>query len=283
MIISIIYESTPQSMNYQCIVYRVEYTSPIGYITHFCTPPPPPLQATLVAIVHSYQQWPIKWGKSQSINENSIQRYRHITVIKEPQGSRMITLTNFPSYLPFVREIHRSPADSPDKGQGRGASMLSLICWTNTWANHEDAGNLRRRRDHYDVTVMRPPCPLLDKVCRMLHNMSHVDSGLKRFIQQKYTMIYEGDSIIYGTISIKAINHAGETTDKFSTLTTLEVAKTRTSSTTRDENSSEWNYQYISNYCLQNGGHFVPVSICIYIIIFLCVFHLATAKRQPYM
>ena len=54
--------------------------------------------ATPVVVVHSYKQWTIKWGKSQSINKNSIQHYRHITanppVTKEPQGSRMIPSTN---------------------------------------------------------------------------------------------------------------------------------------------------------------------------------------------
>ena len=33
-----------------------------------------------VVVEHSYQQWTIKWGKSQSINKNSIKRYRLITV-----------------------------------------------------------------------------------------------------------------------------------------------------------------------------------------------------------
>ena len=33
--------------------------------------------------------------------------------------------------------------------------MFSLICaWTNDWANNRDAGDLRRHRAHYDVTVM---------------------------------------------------------------------------------------------------------------------------------
>ena len=44
-----------------------------------------------------------------------------------------------------------------DKGQWRGALMFSLICvWINGWVkvyNHE-AGDLRRYRAHYDVTVM---------------------------------------------------------------------------------------------------------------------------------
>ena len=33
--------------------------------------------------------------------------------------------------------------------------MFSLICaWTNVWINNRDAGDLRRHRTHYDVTVV---------------------------------------------------------------------------------------------------------------------------------
>ena len=52
-----------------------------------------------------------------------------------------------------------SPANSPHKGQWRGALMFSLICaWINGWVNHRDAGDLRRHRADYDVTVMLK-CP----------------------------------------------------------------------------------------------------------------------------
>ena len=34
----------------------------------------------------------------------------------------------FPRHWPFVRGIHRSPVNSPHKGQWRGALMFSLIC-----------------------------------------------------------------------------------------------------------------------------------------------------------
>ena len=61
----------------------------------------------------------------------------------------------FPRYWPFVRGIHRSPVNSPHKGQRRGALMFSMICaWINSWVSNRDAGDLRRRRAHYDVTVM---------------------------------------------------------------------------------------------------------------------------------
>ena len=47
------------------------------------------------------------------------------------------------------------PMNSPHKGQWRGALMFSLICvWINTWVNNGKAGDLRRYRVYYDVTVM---------------------------------------------------------------------------------------------------------------------------------
>ena len=71
----------------------------------------------------------------------------------------MITSSNgnfFSRYRPFVMGIRLSPVDSPHKGQWRGTLMLPLICaWTNGWANHQDAGDLRRLPAHYEVTVMR--------------------------------------------------------------------------------------------------------------------------------
>ena len=42
----------------------------------------------------------------------------------------------FARYWPFVREIRRSPVNSPQKGQRRGALIFSLVCaWTNDWAD----------------------------------------------------------------------------------------------------------------------------------------------------
>ena len=58
-------------------------------------------------------------------------------------------------YWPFVRGIHRSSVHSPHKGQWRGALMFSLIyTWINGWVNNDEAGDLRRHRAHYGVTVM---------------------------------------------------------------------------------------------------------------------------------
>ena len=47
------------------------------------------------------------------------------------------------------------PVKSPHKCQWRGALMFSLIyAWINDWVNNREAGDLRRHRGHYDVTVM---------------------------------------------------------------------------------------------------------------------------------
>ena len=73
-------------------------------------------------------------------------RKRHDDVIRK---------THFPRYWPFVLGIHRSPVNSPHKGQWRGSLMFSLICvWINGWVNNREACDLRRHRAHYDVIVM---------------------------------------------------------------------------------------------------------------------------------
>ena len=67
----------------------------------------------------------------------------------------VIKWKHFPRYWPFVRAIHRWPVNFPHKGQWRWALMFSLICsWIKGWVNNVEAGDLRRHRAHYDVTVM---------------------------------------------------------------------------------------------------------------------------------
>ena len=67
----------------------------------------------------------------------------------------VIKLKHFPRYWPFVWGTHRSPVNSPHKGQWRGVLMFSLICaWINGWVNTREAGDLKRNRAHYDVIVM---------------------------------------------------------------------------------------------------------------------------------
>ena len=70
----------------------------------------------------------------------------------------VIKWKHFPRNWPFVRGIHRSPVNSPHKGQWRGALMFTLICARiNGWVNNREAGDLRRHCAHYDVIVMCNP------------------------------------------------------------------------------------------------------------------------------
>ena len=67
----------------------------------------------------------------------------------------VIIWKHLPRNWPFVQGIHRSPVNSPHKGQWRGALMFSLICaWINAWANNREAGDLRCHCAHYDLIVM---------------------------------------------------------------------------------------------------------------------------------
>ena len=89
------------------------------------------------------------WGLSSRVT-SSHNTYHHLGIHDD-----VIKWKHFPRYWLFVWGIHRSPVNSPHKGQWRGALMFSLICvWINGWVNNREAGDLRRYRGHYDVTVM---------------------------------------------------------------------------------------------------------------------------------
>ena len=50
---------------------------------------------------------------------------------------------------------HRSPVNSPHRGQWHRALMFCLICaWINGSVNNCEAGDLRRHRAHYDCNVI---------------------------------------------------------------------------------------------------------------------------------
>ena len=56
--------------------------------------------------------------------------------------------------------IHRPLVNSQHKDQWSGALAFSLIyAWINGWVNNREAGDLRRHRPHYDVSVM--PCDFI--------------------------------------------------------------------------------------------------------------------------
>ena len=82
-------------------------------------------------------------------------RFRGTYCISLLTHDDVIKWKHFKRTWPFVRGIHRWPVNSPQKGQWRGALMFSLISfWINSWINNGEAGDLKRHRAHYDVTVI---------------------------------------------------------------------------------------------------------------------------------
>ena len=81
--------------------------------------------------------------------------HRWIQLTEGSNHDDVIKWKHFPRDWSLVQGIHRSPVNSPPKDQWRGALMFCLICaWTNGWVNNRDAGDLRRHRARYDVTVL---------------------------------------------------------------------------------------------------------------------------------
>ena len=113
----------------------------------------------------------------------------------------VIQWNTFPRYWSFVRRIHRSPVDSPHKGQWHGALMFPLICaWPNSWANNRDAGDLRPYRSHYNVTVMfRYTSDGSGACCMMGHFGTWIYRTLPvcRSIFDKIYLVYMFDSLIF--------------------------------------------------------------------------------------
>ena len=94
-------------------------------------------------------------SNAESVSKTSSCQNVYCTCILTSSHDDVIKWKHFSRYWPFVWGIHRSPVNSPHKGQWRGALMFSLICvWINDWENNREAGDLRRYRTHYDVIVM---------------------------------------------------------------------------------------------------------------------------------
>ena len=99
--------------------------------------------------LHRCSRW------SLGINKCFHPTLEHVLTHPRWDHGDVIKWKHFPRYWPFVRGIHRSPANSPHMGQWRGALIFSLICvWITGWVNNREAGDLRRYRSHYDVSVM---------------------------------------------------------------------------------------------------------------------------------
>ena len=119
------------------------------HCTHSCPPPKGASPQTIETLTTTKEGTalntiPPNGYKTNGYKANML--YSHDDVIK---------WEHFPRYWPFVRGIHRSPVNSPHKGQWRGTLMFPLIyAWMNRWVNNRGAGDLRRHRAHYGVSVM---------------------------------------------------------------------------------------------------------------------------------
>ena len=102
----------------------------------------------------------------------------------------VIKWTHFPRNWPLVRGIHRTPVNSPHKGQWRGALMFSLFCvWINDWVNNREASDLRRYLVHYDVSAMSPLHDWLDSGC-MWNKMIYLPGMLLFVTSSKFHRRY---------------------------------------------------------------------------------------------
>ena len=109
----------------------------------------------------------------------------------------VIKWKHFPRYWPYVRGIHRSPVNSPHKGQWRGALMCSFICaWIYSWVNNREAGDLRRHRAHYDVIVMNSNVSVLGIESHVPETPIHYDDVIMGTMTSQIT----SPTIVYSTV-----------------------------------------------------------------------------------
>ena len=114
-----------------------------------------PMENTFHELYTQFALCRVVW-LSTSLHTHTIQIYFSVCMHWQWSYRTMMTSSNENIFWPFVRGIHRSPVNSPHKGQWRGALMFTLI-WAriNGWVNSREAGDLRRHRAHYDVIAMR--------------------------------------------------------------------------------------------------------------------------------
>ena len=93
---------------------------------------------------------------TEEVNVIAVRQTIELPLVIRTQSTAQDLCTRFPfchddviKWKPFPRHW----ASVPHKGRWREALRFSLFCaWTNGWANTRDADDLRRHRDHYDVT-----------------------------------------------------------------------------------------------------------------------------------
>ena len=106
----------------------------------------------LMCLPKNYSQ---KW-QNQTYAMYANELFCHFQQYLQPKSMMKSSIGNiFCVTGPLCGESHRSPMNFAHKGQWPWSLMFSLICiWINGWVNNRQAGDLRRHRAHYDVTVM---------------------------------------------------------------------------------------------------------------------------------
>ena len=115
------------------------------------------LWSLLVTAIYSsliFRKWPMHNVRYSSWSNKELVMLL-ISYGNSDSHDAVIKWKHFPRYCSFLRGIHRSPMNSPHKGQWRGTLMFYLICtWINGWVNNGEAGDLRNHRAHYDVILI---------------------------------------------------------------------------------------------------------------------------------
>ena len=133
--------------------------------TLFCriVPPPPPPPPVHYLLRNLYISITIRMLYINTVLRHptlcifgllNLHHYLHV-YWKIPLHDDVIKWELFPRYWPFVRGIHRSPVNFPNKGHWRGALMFSFICaWINGCVNNCGDGDLKRHLAHCDVIIV---------------------------------------------------------------------------------------------------------------------------------
>ena len=112
-------------------------------------------------------------------------------------------IETFSAYLALCEDNPVVTAVLPHKGHWRETLIFPRICaWANGWINNRDAGELKRHRAHYDVTVLVQQIMALTKVEPLTTGLGHlpeIDSTgnwLLEYSDQKAVLIQDETLLI---------------------------------------------------------------------------------------
>ena len=98
----------------------------------------------------------------------------------------VINWKHFPRYWPFVRGIHRSPGNSPHKGQWRRALIFFYLGLNKRLSKQSWLCDLRRHRANYDVTVM---CKIIFVMGNFPYSVTFIWMSHKKHILSQSTKV----------------------------------------------------------------------------------------------